>query len=240
MMLRFVEVLLLPLLVLGDIHFPLDCEDLFSHGKTDSEVYTIFPNGISFPVNVYCDMGCENDKDEGAGWTVFQRRMDGTVNFYRPWQQYKEGFGDASGEYWLGLEMLYLLTRKKNYELRVDMEDFEGNRVFAKYSTFAVGPGDQYKLTISGFTNGGAGDSLSGHNDMKFSTFDKDQDPSSSNCAALFLGGYWYGDCHSSNPNGVYLWGAASHYALGVNWYAFKGHRYSLKSITMKIKPVVA
>ena len=33
---------------------------------------------------------------------VFLTRMDGTVNFYRGWDQYKNGFGHAAGEYWLG------------------------------------------------------------------------------------------------------------------------------------------
>ncbi|XP_063043338.1 microfibril-associated glycoprotein 4-like [Engraulis encrasicolus] len=237
-MLRFVGALLLPLLVLCDVRFPFDCDEIHSKRETLSEVYTIFPKGSSFPVNVYCEMGCKNE-DERGGWTVFHRRLDGTLNFYRPWEEYEEGFGNAAGEYWLGLETLHLLTSKKRYELRVDMEDFEGNRVFAKYATFSVGsPRDGYKLTVSGFTNGGAGDSLTLHNGMKFSTFDRDQDNWSGNCASQYLGAYWYNACHYSNPNGVYAWGATKLFAIGVNWHHFKGYHYSLKFFSMKIRPV--
>ncbi|GLD71102.1 multiple inositol polyphosphate phosphatase 1-like protein, partial [Lates japonicus] len=172
---------------------------------------------------------------------VFQRRMDGSVNFYRPWDQYKTGFGTAAGEYWLGLENLFHLTLRKTYELLVDMEDFDGNKAFARYSSFSINPeADGYRLNVSGFTDGGAGDSLTYHSGQKFSTFDKDQDSSGSNCAKSYLGAFWYKNCHYANPNGVYLWGAdgSINYA-GVDWYHWKGWNYSLKTISMKIRQLV-
>ncbi|XP_070846635.1 microfibril-associated glycoprotein 4-like [Chaetodon trifascialis] len=180
-------------------------------------------------------------ESEGGRWTAVQRRMDGSVNFYRPWDQYKMGFGDAAGEYWLGLENIHQLTRGRKYELLVDMEDFEGGKVFARYSSFSVDAEcDGYELHVSGFSNGGAGDGMKRHNGRKFSTFDKDQDVWSNNCARSFLGGFWYGSCHSANPNGVYRWGAdKTLYAVGVEWKEWKGHDYSLKAISMKIRPVL-
>ncbi|KAL2086282.1 hypothetical protein ACEWY4_017341 [Coilia grayii] len=137
------------------------------------------------------------------------------------------------------LETLHLLTSHRKHELRVDMEDFEGNTTFAKYSTFSVGPEDDgYRLNVSDFTNGGAGDSLSVHNGMKFSTFHRDQDTWAHNCARSDVGAHWYHACHSCNPNRVYLWGPGSKFGIGVTWSTFRGKSYSLNSITVKIRPV--
>ncbi|XP_041726686.2 microfibril-associated glycoprotein 4-like [Coregonus clupeaformis] len=215
---------------------PLDCADVYNNGSKTSGVYRIYPAGPNSPRYVYCDM----DTD-GGKWTVFQRRMDGTVNFYRGWDQYKNGFGHAAGEYWLGLDTIYLLTLKKAYELRVDMEDFGQQKAFAFYSSFAISPEvtdpelDGYKLHVTGFKDGGAGDSLTYHSGMKFSTFDRDQDTTETNCAVAAVGGYWFNECYYSNPNGLYTWGFNSQ--MGVNWRAWKTF-YSVKAISMKIRPV--
>ena len=173
----------------------------------------------------------------GGGWTVFQRRMDGSVDFYLKWVDYLKGFGDLNGEFWLGLDKIYRLTATGNTSLRVDLEDFEGVSVFAHYSRFIVGGAHtNYTITVGGYS-GNAGDSLSVHDNMKFSTKDYDNDLSlNGNCAIAYKGAWWYTEGHLSNLNGLYLAGAHTSHANGVNWGGFKGHRYSLKVSEMKIR----
>ena len=74
----------------------------------------------------------------GGGWTVFQKRIDGSVDFYRDWAEYKSGFGNFNGEFWLGLDKIYRLTNKGRYQLRVDLEDMEGKTAYAEYDMFAI------------------------------------------------------------------------------------------------------
>ena len=81
-----------------------DCKEAFGKGNRLSGVYTVNPDN-EIPFQVYCDM-----HTDGGGWTVFQRRMDGSVDFYRNWNDYVNGFGDLKGEFWLGLEKIYRLT----------------------------------------------------------------------------------------------------------------------------------
>ncbi|XP_017296255.1 microfibril-associated glycoprotein 4 [Kryptolebias marmoratus] len=233
---KLLSVLLLLLVPLLTSCLPLDCSDIFKQDNNrPSGVYTIYPMGGVSGVQVFCDMD-----SHGGQWTVFQRRMDGSVNFYRPWDQYKMGFGNAAGEYWLGLESLFHLTQLKKNELLVDMEDFEGRKVFARYSSFSITPeSDGYGLNVNGFINGGAGDTLSRHDGQKFTTFDRYKHGSEENCARHSLGAFWYWRCYYANPNGVYVWGAdGSSYKIGVVWNSWKGESYSLKSISMKIRPV--
>uniref|UniRef100_A0A4W5QD88 Microfibril associated protein 4, tandem duplicate 5 n=1 Tax=Hucho hucho TaxID=62062 RepID=A0A4W5QD88_9TELE len=212
-----VLILLLPVAVntLPYDIMPVDCADVYRRGFGHSGMYTIYPAGTTSPIQ------------------VIQKRKDGTVNFYRGWDQYRSGFGQASGEYWLGL-----LTQRKKYELRVDLEDFEGAKVHVQYSSFSVDSEHEgYKLIeVASKMEVPVRKSMDEHNGQKFSTFDKDQDTHASNCAKLYLG-WWYGECHDVNPNGVYLWGD-SIYGIGINWVYWKGYKYSLKAIEMKIRPV--
>ncbi|KAG7332662.1 hypothetical protein KOW79_004496 [Hemibagrus wyckioides] len=216
---------------------PRDCSDIYAGGQREDGIYSIFP--IHFPsgFQVYCDMSTE-----GGGWTVFQRREDGSVNFYRDWAAYQEGFGKITGEHWLGLKRIHALTIQANYELRIDLEDFENSTSFAQYGSFGVGlfsvdpDEDGYPLSIADYS-GTAGDSLLKHNGMKFTTKDKDNDHSENNCASFYHGAWWYRNCHMSNLNGQYLRGQHSSYADGIEWYSWTGLQYSLKFTEMKIRP---
>ena len=108
---------------------------------------------------------------DGGGWTVFQRRKDGSVDFYRNWVDYEEGFGDLNGEFWLGLSKIHRLTQDgTNNTLRVDLRDFDNETRYAKY-TFNIGDSaTEYTITLGGYS-GDAGDSMIfQHNGMKFST----------------------------------------------------------------------
>lgn len=167
-------------------------------------------------------------------WITFQKRMDGSVDFFRNWDNYVKGFGSVYGEYWIGLDNLRNLTRHGYTRLLVVMEDTKGNFGCAAYESFFVGSSrTNYTLAISDFS-GNAGDSLSYHNGMSFSTKDYGN---STNCAKNFKGAWWYKTCHQSNLNGLYLNGNHTTYADGINWRKWKGHHYSLKSVKMMLSP---
>ncbi|XP_071795932.1 microfibril-associated glycoprotein 4-like [Asterias amurensis] len=209
-----------------------DCGDAVDKGYTMSGIYLVQPTDDGEPFEVFCDM----DTDYG-GWTVFQRRQDGSVNFFRLFAEYQEGFGNLEGEFWLGNDKLNRLTSQTNYELRVDLEDFEGGSAYQVYRSFNIGDVDSnYRLSVSSST-GTAGDSLYSHNNMPFSTKDKDNDSrSTENCAFRSHGAWWYKSCQTSNLNGWYLGPDKTEQFKGVTWYSWKDSSYSMKKSEMKIR----
>ena len=157
--------------------------------------------GNSGKTKVRCDM--ETDK---GGWIVIQRRVpNGTVNFYQGWKDYEEGFGDLDSEFWYGLRNIHCLTTRESVELRIDLQDEQGNKVTWVYQQFSVdGPDQKYRLHIGQGTGTplGSYDAMADHNNMSFSTFDRDNDQSSRNCAAVYKGAWWYRRCFRANLNG--------------------------------------
>ncbi|KAM4531022.1 angiopoietin-related protein 6 [Odontesthes bonariensis] len=211
-----------------------DCQHVLDSGETTSGIYLLRPHNANRLLQAWC----EQSHAQG-GWTVIQRRQDGSVNFFRTWEQYKQGFGNLDGEYWLGLEHLYWLTKQAKYKLRVALEDWQGRQVFAEYDSFHLEPeSDWYRLRLGQY-HGNAGDSLSWHNNKAFTTLDRDKDSYTGNCAHYQKGGWWYHMCAHSNLNGVWYRGGhyRSRYQDGVYWAEFHGGSYSLKRVFMMIKP---
>ena len=200
------------------------------HCHTKNGVYTINPDGTN-PFQAYCDMS-------NGGWTVFQRRINDSVDFYRNWDEYVAGFGDLSGNLWAGLEKVHAMTAADDTELLVYMESFESESAYAQYSSFSVGDASSgYKMTVSGYS-GTAGDAMARHNNMKFSTYDRDQDLRSGNCAESFGdgSGWWWETCFDANPNGPYLQDHTDLYGKSIIWSTWKGFYYSLKTIELKVR----
>ena len=97
---------------------------------------------------VFCDQ-----KTAGGGWTVFQKRRDGSVGFFRPWDVYKRGFGYLNEDFWLGLDKIHRLTVNGSNKLRVDLEDIHGKTAFAEYSSFAVASERaKYQLSLGSYS----------------------------------------------------------------------------------------
>ncbi|XP_076748666.1 uncharacterized protein LOC143422125 isoform X2 [Xylocopa sonorina] len=216
------------------------CVDLLNAGMRDSGVYYLQIRGTTY---WFLKVYCEQDIAEG-GWTIIQRRDDfgePRENFNRDWADYKNGFGDPAREFWLGNENIYMLTNNEDYMLRVELEDFEGNKRYAQYSHFKIySEAEYYKLEIDGY-DGNAGDSLNdpwyGSNNSPFSTYNRDNDRSSLNCASMLKGGWWWKSC-GRGLNGLYLNDPQDLTARqGIVWFRWRGWDYTLKRATMMIKP---
>ena len=174
-------------------------------------------------------------RTDGGGWTVFQRRQDGSIDFYRGWNDYKAGFGQLTAEFWLGNDKIHRLTASRTSSLRVELEDWSGVKAYAKYGKFNIGDEQaQYRLEV-GWYSGTAGDSLTRpYDNMAFTTKDRDNDRYSNNCAVRWTGAWWYSYCLNSNLNGQYL--GDKHDYQGATWHSFRTS-LSLKFTEMKLRP---
>lgn len=211
-----------------------DCLAFLNRGFTTSGIYVINPRDGVF-IQVFCDQNTA-----GGGWIVFQRRMDGSINFYRNWVHYKRGFGAPQHEFWLGNDYLTTLTTPKA-ELRIDMKYWKEKSYYASYNSFHVSNEKQnYTIHVSGY-RGNIGDTNRrgfGYSTGKsFSTYDRDNDVWGDNCAEQFKGGWWYGNCHATNLNGRYF-----HYkdkfpfATGIHWRQFDHFNSSMSFVEMKLR----
>ncbi|XP_040178988.1 tenascin-X isoform X3 [Rana temporaria] len=209
--------------------YPRDCWEQRMNGEVQSGPFNIFLGGDSKEqMTVYCDM-----ESDGGGWIVFQRRMDGSINFYRDWADYKNGFGNMTSEFWLGNLALHQITSSAPYELRVDLRAGDES-AYAVYDDFRVeGENQQFRLRLGKY-RGTAGDSMDYHNNMVFSTRDRDTQRRILPCAMSYRGAWWYRNCHYANLNGLY---ANNKDHQGVNWKTWKGFEFSIPFTEMKMRP---
>ncbi|XP_043235818.1 microfibril-associated glycoprotein 4-like [Amphibalanus amphitrite] len=213
-----------------------DCSDL-PYG-TASGVYSILEGAGGPPVWAYCDFS------DPAGWTVLQRRQDNPtqLSFARQYDDYRYGFGQLNSEFWWGLEYMWLITSRHDrvYELKIELGDWVGATRYALYGQFSVSSHEgRFRLYAANYS-GDAGDSLSYHSGMQFSTDDEDNDLWSANCGEVYAAGWWFNNCHESNLNGIYYGNNNPTSGKdGVVWYAWHGFYYSLKDAVMKIRPRV-
>ncbi|XP_053692435.1 ficolin-1-like, partial [Sabethes cyaneus] len=172
---------------------------------------------------------------ENGGWTVIHRRFDGKLNFNRNWDEYRRGFGNLQSEYWLGLEKMHQITRNNNYELLVVLTSFKGTTKSARYNRFMVGSEfENYKLTVGQFISGDAGDSLSYHDGLMFSTMDRDNDRDKGSCAKTYKGGWWFKDCYRVNLTGEHVEESNS----SMSWLSFLDSYVRLKEARMLIRRI--
>ncbi|XP_030230542.1 fibroleukin [Gadus morhua] len=226
---------------------PQDCAEIYRRGIVENGFYTIQPALQRPALEAKCDM-----QTAGGGWTVFQRRQDGSLDFNRTWQAYAEGFGSPpAGELWLGNAALHALTAAGGpHTLRIELEDWRQQRRHAVYSSFRVGPEAQrFRLTAREYS-GDAGDALSysaryNHDGRAFSTADRDHDRyAAGHCARYYGAGWWFDACLAANLNGRYYRGRYGGLTDGIYWGTWHaltdartGERLSFKTVEMKTRP---
>ncbi|XP_060593449.1 neurogenic locus notch homolog protein 3-like [Ruditapes philippinarum] len=217
-----------------------DCYDIqkMSLGKTNG-IYGIQLWKSKVYKEIYCDF-----ETAGGGWSVVQRRFNGSVDFYRNHANYSVGFGDINGEFWLGLHYIFELSSQNITELRIDVDAADGTKAFEVYRNFSLDE-DDYRLHIDkGYGTAGDVKGLYYSNGRRFSTYDHDVDDyNGPNNAQLCHGGwwYWYSPCTFVNLNGDYITPGTVHSTAagdaGMIYNSFKG-KQSLKSSRMMIRRV--
>jgi len=119
---------------------------------------------------------------------LIQQHVDDSNFFDRSWNEFRIGFGNPSGNFWLGNEMIHNLTKAGGCKVRFDIQQQSTSQwLWAEYSTFIVdSETNNYQLTAAGFS-GNIFDGLAAHDGGTFATFDRDVN----NCVAAHPGGFW-------------------------------------------------
>ena len=211
-----------------------DCADWKKkRGRTTNGVYEIVITGKQ-RLRVFCNM-----EEDGGGWIVFQRRFNGNVVFDRTWDEYKEGFGDVSGEHWLGNKWLNILTKRETYDYYVLATSFQGNQVRKKmFGVTVENEALKYRIQFEQEGPDGPRYGMQRMNGMMFSSIDQDNDLYDTSCSSQSggRGGWWYRSCFVTNMNGRY-YQTSIESRDGVVWLGVKNTWESLKETWLMIRP---
>ncbi|XP_045206920.2 microfibril-associated glycoprotein 4-like [Mercenaria mercenaria] len=185
-----------------------DCKDILENDcSAPSGLYKISLWKSKKIIPVLCDM-----ETAGGGWTVFQKRFNGSVDFYRNSTEYENGFGKLNGEFWLGLKYVQEMADQGTTELRLDLAAARSHNKtgYSTYQNFKLDKSPNYTIhidpgtsTIENMHDGG----FIQHNGFHFSTYDADRDEETNfNCAEVYHTGWWFKKwCYHVNLNGEYV-----------------------------------
>ena len=172
-------------------------------GELTDGVYTVIPPDNRGPLKVRCDQ-----TTDGGGWAILQRRMSPfKTSFNRNWEDYRTGFGNLTGEFWLGNDNIHRLAATP-VSFRVEFHE-GGNKLHAKYENFVVaGADDKYRWNMdsySGTLSNAIYDVINVGlllTEMQFSTPDQDNDGNGGgSCALERNNGWWFSQCGLVNLN---------------------------------------
>ncbi|KAL1476995.1 hypothetical protein MTO96_017863 [Rhipicephalus appendiculatus] len=205
---------------LQDALVPRHCADLLSNGQHTSGVYTLFHQAAGTSgQDVYCDM----DTDDG-GWTVIQRRGPVRTQCFTTFTG--TGLSTPTDSEIL-LMSTGLVTKRctplrrgdEKMVLRVVLSNSTEESVSFDYETFAVASEEEdFQLQVTNFSGRNDLDTMGKLSGQKFSTFDRDNDLASVNCAEKFRGAWWYRICSVGSLNGLNLNGHHDSLGDGIVW----------------------
>ena len=173
------------------------------------------------------------------GWIIIQQRLDGQLNFYLNWTEYKEGFGNMNDSFWFGNEKIHLLTTEGRWKIRFEMMFAAYGWMSAEYYYFSLdNEVNNYTIHLDGYS-GDCGDGMIyttdagrfDHNNKPFQTYDhvvETYPGELTNCAESHGGGWWYSYCYWVLLNGFY----APYY---FSWYTMPAYGLNMSRMMMKI-----
>ncbi|XP_045215570.2 microfibril-associated glycoprotein 4-like [Mercenaria mercenaria] len=176
----------------------VDCKDILENNRAAaSGIYEIKPWKSKSKIKVLCDM-----ETNGGGWTVFHNRFNGTVDFYRNFTDYENGFGDTAGEFWLGFKYIEEMAKTGRSELMLQVTAKNGSTGHEIADGFTMIHGNEYSVYFEEHFYNHEKHGLPYEHEClpkianePFTTMDRDMFEFEDNCAEEMHSAWWYLNC---------------------------------------------